>query len=253
MNKRVSFSAQAILYAAGLCGAFSVQAAEWAAQLDWSQRVALSAGVSGAVRQVLVQPGQSVKAGSLLVEIDPTPYRAALAEARADIERLTEEEADARRELDRVKELYARTVSSTTELDTARLRHAQARARLAVAQARSERARYQLSETEVRAPFDALVLERMAEPGMASAAQCQPPALVVVARANEMLVVVELNAAQVGSLPLGMTVTISVAGEQTKATLRAVEALEQKRYRAEWVMPRKANWFAGMAASVSSP
>ncbi len=253
MKQIVSFSAQAILYVAGFCWVFPVQAAEWAGQLDWSQRVFLSAGVSGTVRQVLVQPGQSVKAGTLLVGIDSTPYRAALAEVRADIDRLTEEEADARRELDRVKELYARTVSSTTELDTARLRHAQARALLVAAQARSERARYQLSETEIRAPFDALVLERMAEPGMASAAQCQPPVLLAVARADEMLAVVELNAAQAASLSLGMVVTVSIAGEQTKATLRAVKALAQGRYRAEWVMSRKATWFAGMAASVRQP
>lgn len=253
MKQRVSFSAQAVLYVAGLCAVPSVHAAEWVGQLDWSQRVVLSAGVSGTVRQVLVQPGQPVKAGALLVGIDSTPYRADMAEARADIERRTEEEADARRELDRVKELYARTVSSTTELDMARLRHTQARALLTAAQARSERARYQLSETEIRAPFDALVLERMAEPGMASAAQCQPPALLALARADEMLAVVELNATQAASLSLGSVATVSVAGEQTQATLRALKALPQGRYRAEWALPRKGGWLAGMAASVITP
>ena len=253
MKKTLSFSAQAVLYAAGLCAALPALAVEWAGQLDWSQRVALSAGVSGAVRQVLVQPGQRIKAGALLVEIDPTAYRAALAEARADIERFTEEEADARRELDRVKELYARTVSTTTELDTARLRHTRARAQLSGSQARSERARHQLSETEVRSPFEALVLERKAEPGSVAAAQCQPPTLLVVARADEVLAVVELSAVQAASLSLGVEAVVSVAGEQAKATLRAVQALPQGRYRAEWALPRKSGWLAGMAASVTTP
>lgn len=253
MKQILSFAARAVLTFAGLGAVSLVDAAEWAGQLDWSQRVVLSAGVSGAVRQVLVQPGQLAKEGTLLLGMDATAYRAALVEARAEIERLTEEEADARRELDRVKELYVRTVSSTTELDTARLRQARARALLAAAQARSERARYQLSETEVRAPFDALVLERKAEPGLISASQCQPPALLVVARADEMLAVVDLNAAQAASLALGMTATVSVAGEQTKATLRAVQTLTQGRYRAEWVVPRKSAWLAGMAVSVTTP
>ncbi len=257
MKKTLSFSAQAVLYAAGfcvgLCATLPAQAVEWTGQLDWSQRVALSAGVSGTVRQVLVQPGQRIKAGVLLAELDPTAYRAALAEARADIERFTEEEADARRELDRVKELYARTVSSTTELDTARLRHTRARAQLSAAQARSERARHQLSETEVRSPFDARVLERKAEPGLISAVQCQPAVLLVVARADEMLVVVDLSAAQAASLSLGAEAMVSVAGEQAKATLRALQALPQGRYRAEWALPRRAGWLAGMAASVTTP
>jgi len=249
----LSFSASAVLYLVGLCAAPSAYSAEWAAQLDWSQRVNLSAGVSGAVRQVFVQPGQHIKEGTLLVGMDPTAYRAALAEARADVERLTEEEADARREWDRVKELYARMVSSTTELDTARLRHARARALLAAAQARSEQARYRLSEAEIRAPFDALVLERKAEPGLISASQCQPLVLLVVARADEMLAAVELNAIQAATLALGQTATVRVADEQAKATLRALQALAQGRYRAEWVLPRKGGWIAGMAASVILP
>ncbi len=253
MNKPLSFSVQAVLYVAGLCAAPCAQAIEWTGHLDWSQRVELSAGVSGIVRQVLVQPGQHIKAGTLLLELDSTLYRASLAEARADIERLTEEEMDARRELDRVKELYARTVSSTTELDTARLRQARARALLTAAQARSERVRHQLSETEVRAPFEAVVLERKAEPGRVAAAQCQPPVLLIVARADEILAVAELNAAQVASLSPGMVATVSVAGEQAKATLRALQALPQGRYRAEWALPRKAGWLAGMAVSVSVP
>jgi hypothetical protein len=54
---------------------------------------------------------------------------------------LSEEQADATRDLERVRELYARTVASTTELDAAKLRHARASSGLAAAQARVERSR----------------------------------------------------------------------------------------------------------------
>ena len=100
-----------------ICLAFAAQAAEWPARLDWSQHSTLSVPVSGIVDSVVVQPGQVVKKGEMMAALSAIPFKAGVAEARADTDRLMEEEADARRDLDRVKELYARTVSATTELD----------------------------------------------------------------------------------------------------------------------------------------
>ncbi|PIV87497.1 MAG: hypothetical protein COW48_11270 [Hydrogenophilales bacterium CG17_big_fil_post_rev_8_21_14_2_50_63_12] len=96
------------------------------ATLDWSGRVSLTLPVAGVIEQVNVQAGQTVKKDTLLATLNPTLFKAGVAETRADLDRLIQEEADATRDLDRVKELYARTVSSTTELDAAKLRHARA-------------------------------------------------------------------------------------------------------------------------------
>ncbi|NTV95356.1 MAG: biotin/lipoyl-binding protein, partial [Thiobacillus sp.] len=116
-------------------------AADLTAQLEWSQRVAIAIPLTGVVETVNVQPGQRVDKGAALLSLNQTVFKAGLMEARADIERLTQEKADAQRELDRANELYARTVSSTTELDAAKLRHARAAALLAAAEARVEKAR----------------------------------------------------------------------------------------------------------------
>ena len=103
--------------------------------------------------------------GALLLGLDPVPYKAQVAEARAETVGLAKE-ADTKRELERAQELYARTVMAITELDAARLKHARASAALAAAQARLERACWQLAQTELRAPSPALILERRASSGL---------------------------------------------------------------------------------------
>ena len=111
----------------------TARAGEYPAVLEWSQRVDLSTPLSGIVASVQVQPGQTVDTGALLLGLDPVPYKAQVAKARAETDRLAEEEADARRELECAQELYARTVTATTELDAARLKQARASAALAAA------------------------------------------------------------------------------------------------------------------------
>lgn len=228
-------------------------AADHAAVLDWSQRVDLSTGVSGVLEAVLVQPGQAVARGTALARLNQTAYAAAVAEARADIDRLTEEEAEARRDLERVQELYARTVSSTTELDAAKLRHARANALLAAAQAKQERARQQLQDSEVRAPYDAIILARRAEPGMVVATQCQPPGLVTVARADEMMARTQVDPDKASQIKLGASATVIVANRARAGVVRGVTAGPDGKYTVEVVFPRPAGLMAGQAATLRLP
>lgn len=235
----------------GLLAARLATGAELNGVLDWSQRTPLSLPVSGVIDSVNAQPGQWVKKGELLLALNPTVFKAQVAEARAELDRLTEDEADARRDLERVKELYARTVSSTTELDAAQLRHARARAGLAAAQARVERARRLLAESELRAPFDALVLERHAEQGMAVAAQCQPAVLFTVARGDELVVLASLPAAQALGPRPGDAARISLRGREHTGVIRAVRFPPGREAQLEVVLPRGVGMAPGQPASVS--
>jgi RND family efflux transporter MFP subunit len=235
------------------CLATSAWAAEYPAVLGWSQRVDLATGVPGVVDSVPVQPGQTVARNALLLALHPAVYQAGVAEAQADIARQVEEEAEARRDLERVKELYARTVSSTTELDAAKLRHARANALLTAGQAKLERARRQLLESEVRAPFEAVVLARRAEPGMVVATQCQPPQLLTVARADEMLAVSQVEAGQAAGLALGTAAGVSAGGRSYAGKVRAITARADGKYGVEVAFPRPAGLLAGQAATVRLP
>ncbi len=146
----------------------------WAAD-----KVELTTRVSGVVDEVLVKPGQRVKKGAVLLRLDKTVLQARFDEAAAEHARAQADEADARRELDRAEELFNRTVSSTTELDAATLRHVRAQAAVSVAQARRTIAQKNLSDAELKAPFAGVVSAVPGAPGTVVAADCQPKPLVI--------------------------------------------------------------------------
>jgi RND family efflux transporter MFP subunit len=144
--------------------------------------VRLSTPVEGVVKEVYVQTGQRVKQGDKLLALDNIRHQARLMEIEAGLLRLRPEAEDAGRELKRAEELYARGVSATTELDAAKLRHARATASLKEAEARRMIAQKNLDDTVLRAPFDGVVKQRGAEPGMLVSIECTPPVLIILAR-----------------------------------------------------------------------
>lgn len=146
----------------------------WAAE-----SVELSTRVSGVVEKVWVKPGQRVKKGALLLRLDRTILQAQLTEAAAEQARAQADASDARRERDRAQELFNRTVSSTSELDSAKLRDVRAQATLAIAQARRVIAQKNVQDAELKAPFDGVVSAVPGGPGTVVAADCQPRPLVI--------------------------------------------------------------------------
>lgn len=144
--------------------------------------IELSTRVSGVVEDVYVKPGQSVKKGAVLLRLNKVISQAQALEAGAESERLRAEAAEAKRDLDRAEELYSRTVSSTTELDAAKLRNTRAQSALTVAEARATIAKKNLADTELKAPFSGVVAAVPAAPGVVVATDCQPRALVVMRR-----------------------------------------------------------------------
>ncbi len=148
----------------------------------WAADVELTTRVSGIVEEVLVKPGQRVRKGAVLLRIERTVLQAHLDEAAAEQLRAQADEADAKRELERAQELYNRTVSSTSELEAATLRHERTKAALTVAGARRTIAHKNLVDAELRAPFDGVVKAVPGGPGTVVTADCQPRPLVVMSR-----------------------------------------------------------------------
>lgn len=145
----------------------------------WAADIALTTRVSGVVDQVLVKAGQRVSKGTVLLRLDNTILQARFDEAAAELARAQADEADAKRDLERMQELFDRTVSSTTELDASNLRYTRAQAALSAAQARRIIAQKNLSDAELRAPFDGVVSAVPGAPGTVVAADCQPRTLVL--------------------------------------------------------------------------
>jgi len=234
--------------------AAGASAADYSAVLQWSQLSAVSTAVPGRVERVLVQAGQQTKPGELLLALDQAAYQAEVMAARAELAGLSADEAEAKRNLDREQELYNRTITPTTELDAAKLRYAQAKAKLDAAQARLEHARHRLAETEIHAPFPALVVERQAEPGVV-VSQCPPQPLLTLARSDEMLARAVLSPAQAAGVSLGAAVTVAVGDKGHAGKVRGLRYVsgDKPGYLLDVAIPRPAHALAGQAATIKLP
>ena len=211
-------------------------AADIQATLQWSHRVELSTPVSGNVNAVNVEVGDLVKKGQVLLTLDSTAYQARVAENQSEIIRLDAESAEAKRDLDRVQELYERTVVSTTDLDQAKLRLVKTQSVLSEARARLRLHQKALDDASLRAPFDAVVVLRQAERGLSVAAGLQPQMLLTLARSGEMIARMQLTPPQIDKLKTGQTITVSVAGISYAGKIKTL-GLEPVKIKEEWVYP----------------
>jgi RND family efflux transporter MFP subunit len=138
---------------------------EYVGRFEAVQSVEVRPRVSGYVSRLAFRDGQFVKAGDLLFEIDPRPYRAALAQAQAQAARAKAAAALARANLARTEKLFADAVVAQEEVDTARATAAQAEADLAAAQAGVEQKALDLGFTRVTAPIGGRLSDRRVSVG----------------------------------------------------------------------------------------
>ena len=108
--------------------------------------------VSGLLNEARFKDGQLVRKGQVLFVIDPRPYAAALAQARAQSARARAALANADAELKRAQFLLANRVISPSQSDARVAAQQQAAADLAAAQANEDAAALNLSFTTVVAP-----------------------------------------------------------------------------------------------------
>jgi RND family efflux transporter MFP subunit len=115
------------------------------------QRAVIEAKVSGRLVQYLAAPGQLVKSGELLAELDVQEIRARREQAKALLDQ-------AQRDLARQEQLIANKATSQQELDAAA-------ARTRVGIAGLSEADTMLGYARVTAPFDGVVTRKLADVG----------------------------------------------------------------------------------------
>jgi RND family efflux transporter MFP subunit len=134
-------------------------------QIVPAHRVQISSRIRGFIRRVAVEEGERVQAGDVLVEIDPTEVRAAIAQARAAQRSARADLADAGADVKRFEQLVSQQALPEDRLRKARLRLQQARAALAQAHAQLKAKEADLAYVEIRSPLRAVVVERRLDPG----------------------------------------------------------------------------------------
>lgn len=121
--------------------------------------------VSGIIKSRRFEEGSQVKAGQVLYEIDPAPYAAAAAEAKAALANAKAAVEAARLKDQRYSELLAIEGVSQQEADDAKMAHAQAVAQVAQMQATLASAQINLDYTKVRAPISGRIGISVVTPG----------------------------------------------------------------------------------------
>jgi membrane fusion protein (multidrug efflux system) len=122
-------------------------------QTEGSLEVEVRARVTGIVLQRQYTEGAPVKVGAPLFLIDPAPFEVAVAQAQAEVANATAREAQARREVARLKPLIGQHAVSQREYDDALSTQEVARANGQLAQARLREANLNLGYTRVTSPI----------------------------------------------------------------------------------------------------
>jgi len=91
--------------------------------LVYADKVSIGALVAGQVTQVYVEEGQTVKVGTVLMQIDAQAHKATLKLLQAEVDLQQAQFKDAKVELDQALDLFDRTVTSKRTLDAAQLQH----------------------------------------------------------------------------------------------------------------------------------
>ena len=127
--------------------------------------VLIRSRVDGQIVQIRFQEGKDVHAGDVLIEIDPAPFEAALAQAQANELKDQAQLDNARLDLDRYTGLAKTGASSSQQLDTTRALVAQTEASIKADQALVDTAQVQLNYSRIRSPIDGRVGTRLVDAG----------------------------------------------------------------------------------------
>ncbi|XXT15756.1 efflux RND transporter periplasmic adaptor subunit [Sorangium sp. So ce429] len=129
------------------------------------EQVQLTARVAGVVEAVRFMEGDEVKAGQVLVEIDPARYNLAVRAARATLDRMTATQAEAAAGLERREAEGAEGVFSKEDVASWRSRSAITSAQVAEAKIAVDQALLNLRDAYVRAPIQGKIQTRTVQTG----------------------------------------------------------------------------------------
>ncbi|MCB2106882.1 MAG: efflux RND transporter periplasmic adaptor subunit [Rhodobacteraceae bacterium] len=181
--------------------------------------------VSGTVVNLPVKVGDIVQAGELLAELDPTPFKALVAQAVAEIELSKAELALAESNLKRKQNLADEGYSPDTDVQAAIRDVDVARAQVKLAQARLESAQINLGYTRISAPIRGVIAEVTTREGETVQASFAAPTFVSIVDLDRLEVQAFVDETDIGRIFIGQPARFGVdtyADTDFEATVTAI-------------------------------
>jgi RND family efflux transporter MFP subunit len=155
----------------------------------------IEAKISGRIEKMLVVPGQDVKAGELLVQLDAR-------ETQAQYDRALALRQQAESDLKRATDLYRQKILAQSEFDNAQ-------SKFRVADAAANEAEIMLGYTRITAPFPGVITRKYADVGDLAA---PGKALLEMEDARDLRLEADVPEAVIGHLSLGDKLAVRVSG-----------------------------------------
>jgi HlyD family secretion protein len=167
--------------------------------------------VSGVVKALHVDYNQKVKAGQILLELDPSLLKAQIAQTSANVTRAQAALRLAQTQAVRQHDLLKRDYVARQDVDQADDVVAGARAQLAVAQAQLVRDQTNLAYSVIRSPVSGTVIDRSVDVGQTVAASFQTPTLFKIGQdLSKMQIDTSVAEADVGGIKVGQSALFTV-------------------------------------------
>lgn len=125
----------------------------------------ISARLLARIAKVHVRAGETVVRDQLLIELEGADLVAKVRQASDQVDAMTAQADDAKRQRDRASELLDRGLTAQADVDSASARFDSLSSQLASARAALTEANVVLEWATIRAPIAGRVIERLAEPG----------------------------------------------------------------------------------------
>jgi HlyD family secretion protein len=204
------------------------------------QEVQLSSEVIGKVAQVLVNEGDKVLQGQVLLRLDPGGYRAEVARqeahrrsAQIGVERAELKLANRRRSVERSQRLararlidLARYEEAKHEFELAVIDRSASRAALSQADAWLALVKERLAKTEVRSPISGTITAvqiKTGETAIAGATGVPGSSLMTIAEVGDMMAEVNVDEADIGAVTRGLRARVSSSAFPDKPLDATVE------------------------------
>ncbi len=204
------------------------------------KQVSVGAQVSGQVKALRVELGQTVKKGDLVAEIDSTTQQNTVRNAEAALENVRAQLAaqqaslvEAELKYKRQKQLFDAEAGSRAELEAAEATRNTTRANIAALQAQikqaavtADTAKVNLGYTKIVSPIDGVVVALVVQQGQTVNANQTTPTIIKVAQLDQVTVKTQISEADVVKVKPGLPVYFTILGEPDRrynAVLRTVE------------------------------